>query len=131
MQNTVELIITIAGSFVGVIVAIAGLFAGIGYYRQGKIDAKSSDIDSANSTVKMFKDRADLLDDELKQLRADFEAYKKEVLVKEESYKKTIDQQENLIKTYAGILQNRNPELENILKEIRDFLKHLQLKEQK
>ena len=127
--NEIYLILTIAGSFCAIVVSLAGLFAGIGYYKQGKNDRRSSDVNSANSTVKMFKDRADILDTELKQLRADFEAYKKEVTIKEEAYKKTVAQQEDLIKTYGAILQNRNPELEATLKEIRDFLK--ELKEQK
>lgn len=134
--NYIEIILTITGGLIGIIVAMAGLFAGIGYYRQGKNEAKGSETKSANETVELFKNRADGLEKEFKEykikadtdfnkLRSEFESYKKEMLIKEDSHKKTIDQQENLLKTYASILQNRNPELESTLKEIRDFLKML------
>ena len=122
---TIEFILTLAGSFVAIIVSISGLFAGIGYYKQGKNEAKSSDVDSANSTVRLYKDRADAFEKDLKELHREIDALKKDFTFREESYKKTIDQQEQLIKTYAAILQNRNPELENTLKSINDFLKEI------
>jgi len=134
--SLIQIILTIAGGLVAIIAALAGLFAAIGYYQQGKASAKNGETENANSTIEMFKNRADGLEKDLKEykikadtdfikLRNEFEAYKKEVLVKEENYKKTNAQQEDLIKTYAALLQNRNPELEKILSEIRDFLKQL------
>ena len=107
------------------IMAIGIIAFSIGQFVTGKKEVKIADVDNANSTVRLFKDRADLLEKDLRILRNEFEAYKKETLIKEESNKKTIIQQEDLIKTYGAILQNRNPELENTLKEIRDYLKLL------
>lgn len=122
---TPETILAIVGSLVGIIISIAGLFAGIGYYKQGRNDAKSSETQSANETVELFKNRSDGLEKELHALRKDFESYKKEAQLKEDGYKKTITQQEDLIRTYSDVLKNRNPELEKTLGEIRDYLKEL------
>ena len=124
-SDYIYLILTIIGSLAGLTVAVAGLFAGIGYYKQGKNEAKSSDVDNANSTVKLFENRAKGLEEELKQLRSEFEAYKKETYLKEERYKRNVSQQEELVKTYAAILKNRNPELETVLKDIKQFLKDI------
>lgn len=127
MHDTIYLVLTIAGTLVAIIVSLAGLFAGIGYYKQGKADAKGSEVNSANDTIELFKNQAEGFKADLRKIQNDFDNFRKEVAVKEEAYKKTISQQEDLIKTYAAILQNRNPELEATLKEIRDFLKSLQM----
>lgn len=119
----IEIILTVTGCFVAIIVSIAGLFGGVGYYRQGKNAAKTGETTSANETVELFRNQAEGFKTDLANLHTAFESFKKEVTLKEDSYKKTISQQEDLIKTYSDILKNRNPELENILKEIRDFLK--------
>lgn len=136
LTNLFQIILAIVGTIAGVAISTGAILFGIGQYRAGKKEVKTSNVDDANSTIKLFKDRADALekdlkenkksaDDSLNKLRSEFEAFKKESLIKEEAYKKTNLQQEELIKTYAAILQNRNPELESVLKDIKGFLQEL------
>ena len=108
------------------IITIVGIGSyAFGQWRAGRKEVKVADVGNANSTIELFKNRADGLEDELDALRNEFEAYKKEMSIKEEASNKHIAQQEELIKTYDAILKNRNPELEKILAEIRDYLKVL------
>jgi hypothetical protein len=114
-SDVIYLILTLTGSILGIAISTGAILFGIGQYKAGKKQVKVTDVDTANATVKLFKDRADALDEELKKLRADFESYKKEATIKEEAFKKENAQQAEMIKTYAAILQNRNPELETFM----------------
>lgn len=107
------------------LVGVGAILFGIGQFRLGRKEVKTTDVNSANSIVELFRSKSEELEKDLKQLRTDFETYKKEALAKEEAYKKTIQHQEEMIKNYDIIFRNRNPELEKILIEIRDFLKTL------
>lgn len=119
-------------------VALGACIFFVGQYKAGKKEVKVSNVSDANETIELFKNQAEGFKADLAKLHTDFEAFKKEVLIKEDSYKKTISQQEDLIKTYGALLQNRNPELEKILTElsrtnteIRDFLKDLKASSEK
>lgn len=112
------------------VIAIGAIIFSIAQWRTGKKEVKISNVSDANSTIELFKNRAEVLEKEQKDLRGEFEAFKKESVIKEDGYKKVIAQQEDLIKTYSEILKNRNPDLENILKELKDYLQQLRDKKE-
>lgn len=113
-MNFLQIIISI----VGTIISLAALFAGIGYFRQGK---KQGEMD----TVTLFKDQIDALegkvnlqseqiskqDTEIKNLTNEIQILRKEITEKDKKLIETLE-----------ILQGRDPRMQEFISELKAYI---------
>jgi hypothetical protein len=108
----------------GTLVAI--IIYGISQWLSGRSNAKSADMLDAERTIKLIKERADALELKLKQQDEDNKKIQQEQnnqIIRLEERVKHLD---GLNKQYVEILQDRDPELKEFMKNMStavDFFK--------
>lgn len=101
-------------TFLEIISALGILFFAIGQFRAGRDTAKSNELNDAKNTVQLYQSKMDLLEKEMKEMKAQQKHDGEEIIRLQEQIKHKDDQ----IKQYVAILQNRDPELQKVLTSI-------------
>lgn len=100
---------------IGAVASFGGLLAGAGYgygkFREGKAASNAS-------TLELLRNELTALQEVVKQQEGRMLAQEKEI-----SYLKgQLDEKDKKIKEYTQIFQGRNPNLEKVLEDIRNFM---------
>lgn len=108
-------------TFISTLLTIGVVFFAVGQWRAGR-DAKTGKvIEEASSTIKVLESRANAFEKDLKDARVLHERNREEIIRLQEAIKHKDIQ----IEQYYKIITNRNPELESVLKDVRNFLQVL------
>lgn len=106
-------VIEIAAVVVGAIFSLAALFAGVGYFRQGK---NQSRID-ANI---LLKDDVEALTKKVNLQATDIEKLTKEV----QDLHRSIDEKDKKLSEYVDILRGRDPQMTLFLSVMQEYVKN-------
>lgn len=101
--------------------AIAFVF---GQWRNGRRESKAETVSAYNGTIELLKSQISALESKSNQAEQENKSNHDEILKLQEAIKHK-DQQ---IDQYLKIITNRNPQLEETLKQVRDFLEVLNKK---
>lgn len=101
----------IAGTVVGAIFSLAALFAGIGYFRQGKVQSR---LDTAN----LLKEQIDALEGKVNLQDAEIKKLTKEV----HDLHEAIDEKDKKLVETLAILQGRDPQMQEFIKKMSDYI---------
>ena len=109
---------------INICIAIGGVIFAIGQWRNGRSKKESDALSTANSTIDLLSKRADAFQKELEDMRKMHHENEIKIAKLEEVNK----HKDALLEQYLRIISNRNPELEETLKQVRDFLEALNIK---
>lgn len=114
-KSTIEIIMTSILFLGGAIYVVAQAY-------NGRSQKKSDDVTTASRTMELFKDRIEALELNLKAAQAEIEKLKID-LRKEQDHGIALQQQINIkdetIKQLRDLLQNRDPEMKELLVDLR------------
>lgn len=107
-------------------IAAAGVVVlGLGYlfsqFIIGRNSHRKEELDTENSLTTFLKNQIDGFKELIALQNNKIEQLGKELAATQA----TITEKDKTIKTYFDIIQNRNPELENVLSQILDFMKKI------
>ena len=110
--------------FLNTITAVGVIIYAIAQVRNGRSKKESDALASANGTIDLLTKRADAFSAELETMKKLHRDNEINIAKLEEASK----HKDLLLEQYLKIITNRNPELENTLKEVRNFLEELNKK---
>jgi len=111
-------------AFLSTILSIGILTYAIGQWRAGRRQNKTDDINTANSTIDLLNKRATAIEKELDLAKTHIRESEINIAKLEEALK----HKDATIDLYFKIITNRSPELEQTLKDVRNFLEALNKK---
>ena len=107
-----------------IIVILGGLIFVIAQWKNGKGVKNAGDISIANSTIDLIQKQANAIGVELEKAQKQIKLDHDDIIRLQEANK----HKDQLLKEYMTIITNRNPELEVVLKDVRNFLDALNRK---
>jgi uncharacterized protein YydD (DUF2326 family) len=95
----------------GVVVAFAGLFAGVGYFKKGKADGKLD-------TITLFKEQVDALTNKVGLQEVEIEKLRKEV----HELNVSINEKDKKLTETLAILQGRDPQMQTLMEIMKKYM---------
>lgn len=106
-----DLILEVAISLVGTLMSFAALFAGIGYFKKGRIDGKLD-------TITLFKEQVDALTKKVNDQDTKIKNLTSEI----QGLHAAIDEKEKKLEEVLQILQGRDPKMQEVIKKIEEYI---------
>lgn len=111
-------------AFISTLLTIGIIMYAIGQWRGGRVKKNDDAISSANQTMDLLKKQADAIQKDLDGAKQHIRDNEIQIAKMEESIK----HKDMLLDQYFKIITNRNPDLEQTLKDVRFFLESLNKK---
>lgn len=106
-------------TIVGVCIGLAG---GLGYYHRSRSERRRNDLKEGTDLLTYLQKENDGYKAAIRDMQDKMEAMGKEI----SALRATLTEKDNLLDKYMKIIENRNPELLEILKDIRKFMERVE-----